>query len=114
MLDNLKLGRQISIHALRGEDDVYRTIYSSSQPGQFQSTPSVGRATCDECWNEPMNDISIHALRGEGDRSIFITTISKINFNPRPPWGGRRLQGLICRRDVDLFQSTPSVGRATR
>ena len=33
----------------------------------FQSTPSVGRATC---WNEPMeaaDDISIHALRGEGD-----------------------------------------------
>ena len=54
---------------------MYRTIYSSSQPGQFQSTPSVGRATCDECWNEPMNDISIHALRGEGDEQLGISGV---------------------------------------
>ena len=34
------------------------------------------------------------------------------NFNPRPPWGGRRRKNL---RNISksLFQSTPSVGRAT-
>ncbi len=34
------------------------------------------------------------------------------NFNPRPPWGGRR--GLL-RQPLSIFrfQSTPSVGRAT-
>ena len=34
------------------------------------------------------------------------------NFNPRPPWGGRRLRFSICFLLVS-FQSTPSVGRAT-
>ena len=35
-----------------------------------------------------------------------------IDFNPRPPWGGRPDFG----EDIDncpKFQSTPSVGRAT-
>ena len=35
------------------------------------------------------------------------------DFNPRPPWGGRRLSnasGFV----INGFQSTPSVGRATR
>ena len=35
------------------------------------------------------------------------------NFNPRPPWGGRRSLPCPCRREVREFQSTPSVGRAT-
>ena len=56
----------ISIHALRGEGDEAKRkkIYCDSE---FQSTPSVGRATkpwhllCDA------RGISIHALRGEGD-----------------------------------------------
>ncbi len=35
--------------------------------------------------------ISIHALRGEGDDVIAETLVSLgLNFNPRPPWGGRR------------------------
>ena len=34
------------------------------------------------------------------------------HFNPRPPWGGRlfKLLFLLC---LFIFQSTPSVGRAT-
>ena len=125
----------ISIHALRGEGDLgvpfgwvhAETFQSTPSVGRatnlrstwclrsfaFQSTPSVGRATpnsrdsfCSFC-------ISIHALRGEGDHLMF-NPVSKANyFNPRPPWGGRRY--LVVRRpSVDIFQSTPSVGRATR
>ena len=56
----------ISIHALRGEGDF---------KGQEIKIP---------------NTISIHALRGEGD--FFSWEFDKLpdNFNPRPPWGGRR------------------------
>ena len=68
---------------------------------------------------------------------MLTTTFKEIqgNFNPRPPWGGRRthlslkekqegisihalrgegdaLFSCECRAAV-LFQSTPSVGRAT-
>ena len=35
------------------------------------------------------------------------------NFNPRPPWGGRRHPSRSWRLE-NSFQSTPSVGRATR
>ena len=34
-------------------------------------------------------------------------------FNPRPPWGGRPADSSFC-KSRSLFQSTPSVGRATR
>ena len=56
--------------------------------------------------------ISIHALRGEGDL-LCKSLIGKLDyFNPRPPWGGRLTgrRGTLFSR---LFQSTPSVGRAT-
>ncbi len=101
----------ISIHALRGEGDK-----SLCRPYSRQN-------------------ISIHALRGEGDRNRVIppahrlyfnprppwggrqanygiSDISTRNFNPRPPWGGRHLVAQ-CLNLVGLFQSTPSVGRAT-
>ena len=57
--------------------------------------------------------ISIHALRGEGDVELFNVNAERGHFNPRPPWGGRR---QACRQQswLQLFQSTPSVGRATR
>ena len=35
-----------------------------------------------------------------------------LHFNPRPPWGGRR-RGRSVTSPIILFQSTPSVGRAT-
>ena len=59
--------------------------------GAFQSTPSVGRAT------------------KQTERACPCPT----DFNPRPPWGGRRQFELAinCRQK---FQSTPSVGRATQ
>ncbi len=58
---------QISIHALRGEGD-YLTV-------RFKRTS--------------LRSISIHALRGEGDLSPSSRIQKRLNFNPRPPWGGR-------------------------
>jgi len=34
------------------------------------------------------------------------------NFNPRPPWGGRLHSRFLLFHRI-VFQSTPSVGRAT-
>ncbi len=80
--------------------------------------------------------ISIHALRGEGDATAAGLEFDDEDFNPRPPWGGRlteaeyqayltaisihALRGEGDCRSTTLtqcqprFQSTPSVGRATR
>ena len=79
----------------------------------FQSTPSVGRATCTTRPRSLDFLISIHALRGEGDDTTRIRRALHVNisihalrgegdddirqnlfgwnrhFNPRPPWGGR-------------------------
>ena len=41
--------------------------------------------------------ISIHALRREGDQMYWLTVMLHINFNPRPPQGGRQ---------ADLFNIT--------
>ena len=78
----------ISIHALRGEGDkqklrtVTDTFQFQSTPSVgratiidsfficleiFQSTPSVGRATALRKLSRRKQIISIHALRGEGD-----------------------------------------------
>ena len=56
----------------------------------FQSTPSAGRAT------------------------VFGTLLvpSALNFNPRPPRGGRPYDNTNP-KTIYLFQSTPSAGRAT-
>ncbi len=57
--------------------------------------------------------ISIHALRGEGDCNDDVTGKKIYDFNPRPPWGGRLILALNMFGLLLLFQSTPSVGRAT-
>ena len=124
----------ISIHALRGEGDsfqVFRVLsndYFNPRPpwgGRlssldkitinigFQSTPSVGRATLIMCYTGWRINISIHALRGEGDNKGATNAPSLRYFNPRPPWGGRHFRPFPSFRTWK-FQSTPSVGRATR
>ncbi len=101
----------------------------------FQSTPSARRATAALCTVRDELKISIHALREEGDASPehqppsprgisihalreegdcrpIITIVSTINFNPRPPRGGRPARAAeppSCKP----FQSTPSARRAT-
>ena len=123
----------ISIHALRGEGDSRKrgilsfSCYFNPRPPwggrparagaaeaytQFQSTPSVGRATA-LIQNLPtIIVISIHALRGEGDPYRFVHGAGLGHFNPRPPWGGRLISFRV-KRSERTFQSTPSVGRAT-
>ena len=81
--------RRISIHALRGEGDRVKQCEIQDWK-EFQSTPSVGRAT------------------------ITVRTAAQKwkNFNPRPPWGGRPQSEYLATANK-IFQSTPSVGRAT-
>ena len=81
---------RISIHALRGEGDTEVVIMYRFKD-VFQSTPSVGRATRTE--SEPKS--------------------RRRDFNPRPPWGGRRYACAEEATAEQKFQSTPSVGRAT-
>ena len=145
----------ISIHALRGEGDK-KVIYEKRLQFTFQSTPSVGRATIalrlagsDKVYFNPRPpwggrlaclaslaynpDISIHALRGEGDNTrerptrrtfLFQSTpsvrratygvlyrmLSVSNFNPRPPWGGRRFRFLFWWCFCCYFNPRPPWG----
>jgi len=83
-----QLHPQISIHAFRGEGDLQCILYtkykkdfnprlpwgrrhgtSKGKDGkkEFQSTPSVGKATYALICHDKDRDISIHAFRGEGD-----------------------------------------------
>ena len=101
----------ISIHALRGEGDrLRRGLIMRAE--EFQSTPSVGRATKVFRLRRHDSDISIHALRGEGDAAHKTQHHTFFYFNPRPPWGGRRNARRLAVVRTQ-FQSTPSVGRAT-
>ena len=126
--------RQISIHALRGEGDgglLLRgrdrlhfnphppwggrraSIRTARTMVTFQSTPSVGRATRINQNRANNGNISIHTLRGEGDVIIDCDDGAVwLNFNPHPPWGGRQKQWAL-KTKKSIFQSTPSVGRAT-
>ena len=82
-------GKSISIHALREEGDPH----------------SIGAKA-------KINNISIHALREEGDACSVWRQTGFINFNPRPPRGGR-LTSAILIPILGEFQSTPSARRAT-
>ena len=78
----------------------------------FQSTPSARRATGQTISQCATSLISIHALREEGDAPRVLNYRPKANFNPRPPRGGRRLNGGYWDNE-EVFQSTPSARRAT-
>ena len=77
-----------------------RSTYAATGEG-FQSTPSARRATAPEHLRRNRRGISIHALREEGDgRSRPIRPLI-IDFNPRPPRGGRHphsRQFFLCRK----------------
>ena len=83
------------------------------QRAQFQSTPSARRATLCFCQRAGHVRISIHALREESDAASAMTPLHTGHFNPRSPWGERREQEIIIRAALE-FQSTLSVGRATK
>ena len=56
--------------------------------------------------------ISIHSLRMEGDDQLEDMDKNAPNFNPLPPYGGRRA-GFSFACTICQFQSTPSVWRET-
>ena len=125
--------RKISIHALREEGDHScgsesgiswyfnprppwgerpLAAAAAEQHTQFQSTPSARRATVVVQIAIVHDRISIHALREESDLATCSVEVDQVNFNPRPPRGGRRaiVRDHECR---GKFQSTPSARRAT-
>ena len=79
---------------------------------RFLSTPSARRATLQDCAQIYWLCISIHALREEGDSAATLRQLSKSNFYPRPPRGGRR-PANITTAGANRFLSTPSARRAT-
>ena len=101
----------------------------------FQSTPSAWRETG---LTRPLcvfHVISIHSLRVEGDGGGVARLVSRLNFNPLPPRGGRRIKkcefcrflhisihslrvegdvaDVVLAENVKRFQSTPSAWRET-
>ena len=80
--------------------------------GHFYPRPPWGGRHWTVAKPELPGQISIHALRGEGDPHYLTVNLPPANFYPRPPWGGR-LHGHLQGRQIALFLSTPSVGRAT-
>ncbi len=80
----------------------------------FQSTPSVGRATFPLRSRCRRDTISIHALRGEGDQRRRTGHRRHCGISIHALRGeGDRIGGEET-RGAQGFQSTPSVGRATR
>ena len=82
----------ISIHALRGEGDIYDGDHGGDHWKRFQSTPSVGRATA-LLSVIILNTVYFNPRPPWGGRPDKAELINKINkhFNPRPPWGGRHI-----------------------
>ena len=102
-------GLMISIHALRGEGDLfasnlawilYISIHALRGEGDFKDSADKlkdaisihalrGEGDWCVCGIGCVVVISIHALRGEGDAYRIRLDIGDGYFNPRPPWGGR-------------------------
>ena len=101
----------ISIHAPRkGGDRAF--LYAPARHQIFQSTPPARGAT--GLWSKSMlpSWISIHAPRKGGDVGVAAEGMYRINFNPRPPQGGRR-ENTRRRFRWLIFQSTPPARGAT-
>ena len=127
--------RLISIHALRGEGDLQDRA-RSSRSLYFNPRPPWGGRLIAAFGSSPKSKISIHALRGEGDgltgsesgtaRSISIHALRgegdyivfcKEKITSRISIHALRGEGDALytpfTRLFLIFQSTPSVGRAT-
>ena len=84
----------------------------SMMPSLFQSTSSARRTTSLDDLDNDAAEISIHVLREEDDFSCCWLFLRRLDFNPRPPRGGRRWRlMLIC--GAKIFQSTSSARRTT-
>ncbi len=79
----------------------------------FQSTPSARRATT-RVWASGRLLLNFNPRPPRGGRRVVPVTLRPAftYFNPRPPRGGRRAPTCTARR-AKRFQSTPSARRAT-
>ena len=81
---------QISIHALREEGDRGMSKRKYLDAISIHALREEGDPDAHSPW-QAVCGISIHALREEGDRPSGISCwISRTDFYPRPPRGGRR------------------------
>ena len=103
----------ISIHALRGEGDIFFAGYDIILSG---ISIHALRGEGDNEYGLPFSGnehISIHALRGEGDVYRKFEQPLVAEFQSTPSVGRATFGGNEMRYTIE-FQSTPSVGRATR
>ena len=79
---------------------------------RFQSTLPVWGATRPEWVDKILSGVSIHAPRVGSDWTWATRWLSRMSFNPRSPWGERRItrQYILT---INRFQSTLPVGGAT-
>ncbi len=103
----------ISTHALLAEGDGGVSTRRANAP-LFQPTPSLRRAT----WRRPrfcpcVFPISTHALLAEGDTiSLPRLPLGSMDFNPRPPCGGRPVACRSVRgQGIDFNPRPPCGGR---
>ena len=79
----------ISIHALRGEGDKTAGLSANQYMISIHALRGEGDVVLMAVGVILAYRISIHALRGEGDAAKLRDAMQKLDFNPRPPWGGR-------------------------
>ena len=100
----------ISIHVPREGDDSADPVTAAASE-KFQSTsPARGTTTLDVSSGQP-RPISIHVPREGDDGMQHLGDAFQVNFNPRPPRGGRPLTQVI-QVEAEKFQST-SPARGT-
>ena len=71
---------------------------------EFQSTSSVWRTTSALPYALKADFISIHVLRVEDDQVVAWRDFGHLDFNPRPPCGGRpgRALSAMCKRGISI------------
>ena len=101
----------ISIHILRGEDDEFENP-APELLSIFQSTSPGWRTTDGQNVLHATLYISIHVPRVEDDDIFVAFQLNSMNFNPRPPGGGRRTSSRLRAQSL-AFQSTSPGWRTT-
>ena len=101
----------VSIHAFRGEGDVGLPNFNIDDGVSIHAFRGEGDLV-DE-YLAVRHSVSIHAFRGEGDSSTNRPPPPGTCFNPRLPGGRRPVRAVGAFVIYDLFQSTPSGGKAT-
>ena len=87
--------------------------YKHARPQLFQSTPPAWGATHLSHLTIHYQRISIHAPRVGGDIEGIHADDDEVDFNPRPPRGGRPRKRVFVDM-TQIFQSTPPAWGATK